>query len=59
MAESKEKRILVRMKTNLRYEKKTIPAGTLVRGPKSIVQEWVDDDAAEIFDETQIKILEL
>lgn len=59
MAETKEKRILVRMTTNLRYEKETIPKGILIRGPQKIIQEWIDDDAAELFDEEQIKIREL
>jgi len=59
MAETKEKKILVRMTTNLRYEKKTIQKGTLIRGPQKIVQDWIDDDAAELFDAEQIKILEL
>jgi len=60
MAETRtEKKILVRLTSNIRHGKKTLQEGMLIRGPKSLMTEWIDDKAAELFDEEQIKIVEI
>jgi len=60
MAEAKkEKKILIRMITNVRHGKKKILTGTLVKAPEGLALEWIKDGAAEKFDEEEIKIMEL
>ena len=59
MAETKEKKVIIKLTTNVRYNKKTIPGGTLIKIAAATAKEWVADKCAEYFDEEQIKIMEL
>ena len=59
MAETKTKKAVIKLTTNVRYNKKTIPKGTLIRIAEAIAKEWVKDECAEYFDTEQIKIVEL
>ena len=59
MAETKTKKAVIKLTTNVRYNKKTIPTGTLIRIAEAIAKEWVKDECAEYFDTEQIKIVEL